>query len=451
MARHYRCKLLHKQRLSRVFPAGRNENNKNPLLNCPSLATEELIPRGGTMRNPGLSPNIAAYRLRFSGSGGEYFRVWFVNLLMLVLTAGLFTPWARWRNARYFYDHTLVAQSPLEFKGSLRRMVISFFLFSLLYLAYEIAQYTGQETAVLLFVIGGAVLAPYIWGSAIRFRLGSTHWRGLQLHFAATWKDVYRASWPIFAMAAIWLAIDQGLTMLATTLPTPAPRNAPPNPFAFNISPSMGALIITGVILSLLCLIRVDFNYKSLLVLRAGIGQQTGRWKPVYADFVRIWLQSLLVFVLMVALLIGVGVGLTYALKGHFRAPVGMGMYWIFLGVLVISALSLMIAFTPAWAYREARMFRLIWSNVGLSQVARFKCDLKPWAFVRLRLLNLFLTILTLGFYRPFARVQEYRMKADSVTIHIKGGMDQLIGELVRQQGSLGDILADAIGLDIVN
>ena len=62
----------------------------------------------------------------------------------------------------------------------------------------------------------------------------------------------------------------------------------------------------------------------------------------------------------------------------------------------------------------------------------------------------LLLTLLTLGFYRPFARVSEYRMKADSVTLHVKGGLDQLVGELVQQQEGLGDALADAAGLDIV-
>jgi uncharacterized membrane protein YjgN (DUF898 family) len=60
------------------------------------------------------------------------------------------------------------------------------------------------------------------------------------------------------------------------------------------------------------------------------------------------------------------------------------------------------------------------------------------------------LTLLTLGFYRPFAMVSEYRMKLESVTLHVKGGLDQLIGQLVRQQGGLGDAVADAVGLDLV-
>lgn len=392
---------------------------------------------------------IAAYRLRFSGTGGEYFRVWIVNVLLSIVTLGLYTPWARRRTARWFYDHTLVADSPLEFTAPLRKMVFSFILFALLYIAYQIAAETGQETMVLFFIVAAAALAPYIWGSAMRFRLASTRWRGLQLHFAAGWKDVYLASWPIFVMAALWIAISFGLEMLAADAGAPPVRK--PRGVQFPVvSAPMWGLIALGVVVSLLCIIRVEFNYKSLLVLRAGIGRQHGRWKPVYSDFVRIWAATVAVLLAGIALILALGAGALYTLQTLFSNARGPAMFVLILVTVLAVFLGLILVSAPARAYREARMFKLIWSNVGLSQIARFKCDLKHWPFVRLRLKNLLLTLLTLGFYRPFARVSEYRMKADSVTLHVKGGLDQLVGELVQQQEGLGDALADAAGLDIV-
>jgi uncharacterized membrane protein YjgN (DUF898 family) len=82
--------------------------------------------------------------------------------------------------------------------------------------------------------------------------------------------------------------------------------------------------------------------------------------------------------------------------------------------------------------------------------VARFKCKLRVWRYVGLRVVNVLLTLLTLGFYRPFAMVSEYRMKAESVTLHVKGGLDQLAGQLAREEQGLGDAIADAVGLDLV-
>ena len=398
---------------------------------------------------------ITPYRLRFTGTGGEYFRVWIVNLLLSIVTLGLYTPWARRRTARWFYDHTQVAGSPLEFTAPLRKMVVSFLLFALLYLAYNIAAETGQETVALVFIIAAALLAPYLWGSAMRFRLASTRWRGLQLHFAASWKEVYLASWPIFVMAALWIAVTLGLEMLGAPAPQVPASAAPPRPGAAGPSlPDFGAagwgLIALGVLLSLLCIIRVEFNYKSLLVLRGGIGRQHGRWKPVYGDFVHIWAATVMVFLAGVALILALGFSAIYTLEAMFRQAKGPALFVLMFVVVIGVFIGLVLASAPARAYREARMFRLVWSNVGLSHVARFRCDLRHWAFVGLRLKNLLLTLLTLGFYRPFARVSEYRMKADSVTLHVKGGLDQLVGELVRQQEGLGDALADAAGLDIV-
>lgn len=394
---------------------------------------------------------IAAYRLRFSGSGGEYFRVWIVNLLLSIVTLGLYTPWARRRTARYFYDHTMIAGSPLEFTAPLRKMVVSFILFALLYVTYKIAAETGQDTVVSIFIIAVALLAPYIWGSAMRFRLASTRWRGLQLQFTARWKDVYIASWPIFLMAAIWVGITYGLDVLSADAAPPArAQNGRPGPAWPRMDAPMWGLIALGLALSVLCIIRVEFNYKSLLVLRTGIGRQRGRWKPVYGDFVRIWGATIVVLLAGVALILALAAGATYTVQSMFSTVRGPAVFLLIFFIVIAAFLGLVLASAPARAYREARMFRLIWSNVGLSQIARFKCDLRHWAFVRLRIKNILLTLLTLGFYRPYARVSEYRMKTDAVTLHIKGGLDQLVGELVRQQDALGDALADMAGLDIV-
>ena len=65
------------------------------------------------------SAGIEAFDLRFTGSGGEFFRVWIVNVLLSIVTLGFYTPFARRRAAQYFFGHTDVAGSPLEFSAQL--------------------------------------------------------------------------------------------------------------------------------------------------------------------------------------------------------------------------------------------------------------------------------------------------------------------------------------------
>ena len=130
--------------------------------------------------------SLEPFRARsFPATGGEFFRVWIVNLLLNIVTLGFYTPFARRRTAQYFYSHTLVADSPLEFTAQQRKMVFGFLLLVALYVAFRLAADTGQDTAVALFLLAAAALAPYFWASAMRFRLSATRWRGVRLQFTA--------------------------------------------------------------------------------------------------------------------------------------------------------------------------------------------------------------------------------------------------------------------------
>ena len=404
------------------------------------------------------SAAIDAHPLEFSGRGGEYFRVWIVNVLLSIVTLGLYTPWARRRTVQYFYGHTLVADSPLEFTAPQRKMVTGFVLLVLLTLAYNIAVDTGQDTAVALLLLGGAVLAPYLWASAMRFRLGNTRWRGLRLRFAASWREVYSASWPVFAIALVWIGVVFWLRWVAPELAQALDGATPDGDERSSampaLPPALWALLLLGVVLSLLCFIRLEYNYQSLLVLRTHLGAEAGRWKPVYMDFVKIWLATVGVFLLCVlgmVALVTLAAGGSVALLAGLGKNAGVWVFFLFLFGFFALFMLLLLASAPARAYREARMFLLQWNNIGVSQVARFRCTLSVRGFVWLRVRNLLLTLLTLGFYRPFARVSEYAMKLESVTLHVKGGVDQLAGQMLRhQEGGLGDALADAAGLDLI-
>lgn len=406
---------------------------------------------GHKIRSSFVSQSIESYPLRFTGSGGEYFRVWIVNVLLSIITLGLYTPWARRRTAQYFYGQTLVAGSPLEFTAQQRRMVFGFIVLLTLSVAYQIAANTGQDLAVGLLALSGAALAPLIWGSAMRFRLSNTRWRGLRLQFTASWGEVYRASWPVFALALTWLAVFYTLQALVPPLDTDeqASHKLP------QITAAITSLLALGLVLTLLCLIRLEFNYRSLLVLRTHIGDESGRWKPRFMDFVKLWLATVLVFVACALVLAGAA---AFLLGGWWALLSGIGdgkpnlITLLFTMALFVAAvLALLLATAPARAYREAALFRLTWNNIGVSDLARFRCRLGVGAFVMLRLRNMLLTFITLGLFRPFARVSEYRMKLESVSLHVKGGIDHIAGHLARQQpGGVGDALADAIGLDLI-
>ena len=482
-------------------------------------------------RSPDSSHAIARHHLEFEGSGHEYFKVWLVNVVLTVLTLGFYTPFARRRTASYFYNHTVVADSPLEFTGSIKRMLVGFLVVTTAYAMYELAAWLEYEWAVNIMLILAAVAAPFLWGSAMRFRTRSTRWRGIRPLFVASWKEIYRQSWPIFAIALVWIAVvvafnytdiskafevaqamekleverddlqsqlgdlDEEKADAEPAAPDADPEAAQARPStaaqgAEAIDPkeaelsagyeaaveklsqppydqfddsssayftalkshwvSLVALALVGLLATLPLVVLLEFNYRRLFVLRTQIGSLSGHWKPMYSDFFRVWLAtigvSLLILVVTFGLLSALLVGLVTTLgRGNL-----LGIVWLSLIIGMLAFIAIIAALSPVLAYKEARMFQLLWNNIGIGPVARFKCNLRTWGFVRLRIWNLFLTAVSLGFYRPFARAAEYRMKLESVTLYVKGNLDDLEGRVSQEQGALGDAFADMMGMDLI-
>lgn len=381
--------------------------------------------------NPSLE--IVAHPLRFHGQEGQYFRIWIVNVLLGIVTLGLYTPWARRRTVQYFYQNTEMADGYLEFTAPIRRMLVGFLLLGGLYLAMNLAGKSDDRTAhtlgnvlTLVFVLA----APWLWASAMRFRLRHTRWRGLRLNFAPSVGALYLASWPLVGLAVLFVCLG----MSAAGIRSYGPWGA-------------GAIMLAIVLLGALCLALLQYNYSRLLVLGTSIGAQGGRWKVERGPYLSITLQAM-----GIAVLLGVVVGAVSSiiLAGYALGPNNWRSWLPLFALLAVAGWFFSIV--PALAWREARIFKLLWNNTGVSHLARFRCDLRIGAFVGLRVRNSILNLLTLGLYRPLARVKVYRMKCESVTLHLRGDPDALVGELARQQdeGGFSDALADGLGLDIV-
>jgi uncharacterized membrane protein YjgN (DUF898 family) len=283
------------------------------------------------------------------------------------------------------------------------------------------------------------------------------------LQFRASWKEVYVASWPLFVSSAIWAMAFAVLALLVPDAGQPAAGTNPLKPPAkvnwetVELGKFFGVLGL-AMVTSAWCFARLEYNWAALLVQRAFVGNQSGRWKPRFSDFLAIWVRTLGVFVASLLVVVLGYFAFGAAVMSWFKSSFGgLGVLSI-LFVVLVSVVGLVVVFllalfatVPARAYRDASLFKLTFNNVGVSSIARFKCDLKVSGFVWLRIRNVLLTVITLGFYRPFAMVSEYAYKMNSVTLHVKGGVDQLAGQLGKEEGAIADAIADAAGFDIVN
>ena len=61
------------------------------------------------------SPPLQRHGVEFTGNAREFFGIWFVNLVLSVLTLGIYSAWAKVRTERYFYGNTRFGGAPFEY------------------------------------------------------------------------------------------------------------------------------------------------------------------------------------------------------------------------------------------------------------------------------------------------------------------------------------------------
>ena len=96
-------------------------------------------------------------QFKFFGKAGEFFGIWFVNNMLMMITLGFYSPWAKIRTLQYFYGNTELAGSSFQFTANpwalLRTRVIAVLLL-ILYLVSDFLNTTMAAIVFASFIIG---------------------------------------------------------------------------------------------------------------------------------------------------------------------------------------------------------------------------------------------------------------------------------------------------------
>ena len=139
--------------------------------------------------SPGQS--FALEPVRFTGSGAEYFGIWIVNLLLTIVTLGIYSAWAKVRRLQYFYRHTELAGSSFDFHGRPIKILIGRVIALLMLFAYNYSVRIQSGWTLIIFCLI-AFAMPALLRNSLRFRLYNTSWRGVRFHFRGSVGRAYR-------------------------------------------------------------------------------------------------------------------------------------------------------------------------------------------------------------------------------------------------------------------
>src|SRR6202171_2582999 len=102
----------------------------------------------------------APEQLQFTGSGSEYFGIWIVNMLLTIVTLGIYSAWAKVRRLQYFYRHTEVAGSSFDFHGSPTSILVGRVIALVMLIAYNYSVRLHSPLTIVILA-GIAVIMPW--------------------------------------------------------------------------------------------------------------------------------------------------------------------------------------------------------------------------------------------------------------------------------------------------
>lgn len=343
---------------------------------------------------PAAAVDLSPRPFRFTGSGSEYFRIWIVNLLLSVLTIGIYSAWAKVRRLRYFYGHTSIDGSAFGYHASpiaiLKGRLIAYAVVITLAALSELAP---RAASILYLPI--LVLAPIIIVRSFRFRAANSSYRGIRFGFDGLDSDAYT----VFLFWPMTVPFTLGLTY-----PYVTKRQR-----EFFVSDSRYG--------------RAQFG---LELPTAG----------VYRIYVLAALASVVWLGLGVVALLGAIFGSTpldpEALPGP-RLLLGVALIYAGFGVTIV-------------AIRTA-FENLVWNHTQLDQ-HRFESRLAAGRMLWLYASNILGIVATLGLFVPWARIRLAAYRAESLTLLPGGPLLSASIDGGLEAAATGAELSDAMDLD---
>lgn len=380
-----------------LYPTYRpNEAPEPPVAQPPHAAGQVSDTPSSELPGNIHSASAEPLPFRFTGSGSEYFRIWIVNLLLTIVTLGIYSAWAKVRKMQYFYRSTEVAHARFDYHGApwsiLKGRIIAFIL--LVGYHYAVA-HLGPWAIFFLVVL--ALAMPWLLWKSIKFRLAVSSYRGLRFRFVANPAKAYYT----FLWLPVLVIFTAGLAL----------------PFAHQ-------------------------QFKKFQIENARFGRSEFSFSASAWSFYKVYLWAfglvILIYVIFFAVL-----GALFGLALSHPTSTAAAIIFIAVGVVALYAFLLFIQ-----PYIASRTTNLAWRHTHLD-THPFDCHLQARRLFWIYLTNLFAIVLTLGLYTPFAQIRLAKYRIEQMAILPMGSLDEFLADRQQEVDAAGEGAADLFDIDL--
>ena len=365
------------------------------------------------------------FNIEFNGKAGEYFRIWIVNVLLSIITLGIYSAWAKVRTNQYFYGNTFLDNSSFEYTADpiniLKGRVIAVILLAAYQLfGYFYPQYAGFGLLVIVLLI------PAIVVKAVRFRMRYSRWRGIHFNFIRDYKAAYK----VFSPAILYVAF----TAIAPLYLGINPQELGQQETAHNNPELQSYFMIIGFSFlgALLLFPWWQKTYYNFITNRTQFGTQSFGFLAHTSEFYGIYFG---------AFALAIGSGILIAIFAWISSLLLPSQAMGFIAFLIF------IPYVLSIAYVQTTKTNIIYSNLELGDIF-FTSELKLKKMMYLYVTNTLAILLTLGLAIPWAKVRMAAYRAETLKLY-SYGFDDFSAMVNEQEKANAEELSELFGWDI--
>ena len=331
----------------------------------------------------------------FKGNAKEWFGIWIVNLLLSIVTIGIYSAWAKVRTQKYFYGNTFVDGRNFDYHATGGQILKGRLIVIAAIVAFQIIS-SLLPVVGLILALALLLLFPWLITRAMVFNARVSSFSNVRFDFVGT----YGQAMLVYILYPILCTLT-----LYTTYPI------------------------------------LDRTLKRFTINNLRFG--TAEFKvdaPLVAFYKAAGLALLWVIVVVVAG--GLITGSVMFLSLGDNAIAMPGLVMSFYGVLFIG-------FIPAGFIYRALTRNVIYNSTTLSGGHALRSNVSAIQLFWIALSNMLVVILTLGLMLPWAQVRMARYLADHTSVELVSSLDDFIGRGQEKATALGDAYSDIEGIDV--
>lgn len=349
------------------------------------------------------SGDNAEATVEFRGQGGEYFRIWLVNMALTILTLGIYSAWAKVRREKYFHRNLIVDGAAFDYHGKPKSIFLGRLLVILLLSVLSVTDKFGLAAKLAGLAVLGLVF-PWLMVQSMRFRARNTSYRGVRLGFSGSYDQAF-----------VLYLLHGGLALLSLGLYAPAFIQKQKAFFARNLSFGDRRCDYYGTV--------SDFYRGLSIPMILGVLAQLAFIVTIFAVAVPVVMKK--------------GAG-------------GLGMALVLLQIVIVLMFVFYAVLVP-WI-RVVGM-NLFWNHLRFGSTSfvstSFVSTLKVRSYIGLIVSNWLLTVLTLGFFWPFAQIRLARFRASRLFVIAPESLREAVAASAENPAALGSEALDALDLDV--